>query len=412
MEKSQQLLKEQLLYVQQNSPFYQQWFSKHGFDANDFTLANFKQLPLTSKEQLAEYNQEFVSVPKNEIIDWVTTSGTLGSPVSFALNEHDLQRLALNEELSFQQIGVTKNDVVQIMTTLDRRFMAGLAYFLGLRKLGASVVRAGSGLPQLQWESIERFSPTYLVCVPSFLLKLASYAQKNGIDINKTSVKAAICIGEALRDANNQPTKLAQKINTLWNIELFSTYASTEMSTAFSECPKHQGLHIQNELIFTEILDDNGEEVAQGEIGELVVTPLKIQTMPLVRFATGDMVKKISETYSETGTNLISSVLGRKKQMIKYKGTSLYPQQIDNALNYFELIEDYQIIIKKDEFLNDEIDIKISFLNENYNLKEIEEYMQSQLRVKPNLIFMESSDLHKIIFNENHRKPQRLVDLR
>jgi len=110
----------------------------------------------------------------------------LGKPVSLALNNADLDRLTINELESFKIAGVHKEDVVQITTTLDRRFMAGLAYFLGLRKLGAGIVRTGSGLPQLQWDSIERFKPKYIVAVPSFLLKMDGVCNNTIQSIIKT----------------------------------------------------------------------------------------------------------------------------------------------------------------------------------------------------------------------------------
>src|SRR5690606_39897525 len=99
-------------------------------------------------------------------------SGTLGEPVSFFLNDNDLERLAYNEMLSFRCAGVQKGDLVQLMTTIDRRFMAGMAYFLGLRKLGAGIVRVGAGVPPMQCDSILRYKPRYVIAVPSFILTL------------------------------------------------------------------------------------------------------------------------------------------------------------------------------------------------------------------------------------------------
>src|SRR5690606_1723504 len=188
------------------------------------TYAGFNKIPLTSKEDLQLYNDKFISIPKEDIIDHVTTSGTLGKPVSLMLNEADLQRLTFNEYESFKMAGVHKEDVVQITTTLDRRFMAGLAYFLGLRKLGAGIVRTGSGLPQLQWDSIERFKPKYIVAVPSFLLKMVEYAKENSIDYKNSSLKAAICIGEPVRKIDYELNTLGERIKELWDIEIFSTY--------------------------------------------------------------------------------------------------------------------------------------------------------------------------------------------
>src|SRR5690606_26965113 len=143
----------------------------------------------TTKTDLQLYNDDFLCVPKHEILDYATTSGTLGDPVTFGLTDNDLDRLAYNELLSFRCAGVQKGDLVQLMTTIDRRFMAGLAYFLGLRKLGAGIVRVGAGVPPLQWDSILLYHPKYLIAVPSFLLKMIDYAEENNIDYKNSSVK-------------------------------------------------------------------------------------------------------------------------------------------------------------------------------------------------------------------------------
>lgn len=406
-------IKKQLIYTQENSPYYQAVFNEISFEAKSSSPQDFLRIPVTRKKDFAQHNEKFRSIPKVDIIDYVTTSGTTGKPVTIALNEHDLQRLAQNEENSFRMAGVTSTDVVQLTTTLNRRFMAGMAYFLGLRKIGAGIVRVGSGVPELQWESIERFQPSYLVAVPSFLLRLVDYAVSHNIDFNKSSVKAAICIGESLRDINGQPNALKRKINKDWNIELFSTYASTEMSTAFTECNAHHGNHIQEDLIFTEILDKVGNPVPDGEIGELVVTPLQTQTMPIVRYATGDLVKKISATCScGRRTKRVSAVLGRKQNLLKYKGTTLYPEQIKNTLVDFDGIDDYIILVTSDSVHNDSLKIVVSDQISANDQQRLKSHLRAKLRVVPNLVLWDSEKIKRKVFDQNQRKTARFIDER
>src|SRR5690606_25044201 len=164
------------------------------------SLEDLHKIPVTTKDDLQKYNDEFLCVDKTKIADYVTTSGTLGDPVLIALSENDLNRLAYNEELSLQCTGLSKKSEIQLTTTMDRRFMAGLAYFLGARKSGIGIVRVGSGIPELQWDTIKRINPDTLICVPSFLLKLIEFAEENNIDYQNSSVKKAICIGEPLRN--------------------------------------------------------------------------------------------------------------------------------------------------------------------------------------------------------------------
>ncbi|HLV45674.1 MAG TPA: hypothetical protein VKY32_01410, partial [Flavobacterium sp.] len=145
-------LREMLLYLKEKSPFYQERFAQHNIDISSVqTLEDLHPIPVTTKTDLQLRNKDFFCVPMSEIIDYSTTSGTLGKPVSFGLTDNDLGRLAYNEAISLACTGIQKGDVVQLMTTIDRRFVAGLAYFLGLRKLGAGVIRIGAGTPQLQW---------------------------------------------------------------------------------------------------------------------------------------------------------------------------------------------------------------------------------------------------------------------
>lgn len=410
--KNEELLKKQLSYAVANSPFYKKRFTDCKIDIEGIqSYEEFRKIPITTKEDLQNYNEEFIAVRKEEIIDYVTTSGTLGNPVSFALNDTDLDRLAENERLSFEMVGVSKSSVVQLTTTLDRRFMAGMAYFLGLRKLGAGIVRTGSGLPGLQWESIERFKPDFLVAVPSFLLKMIDFANQNGIDYKNSSIIAAVCIGEPLRNPDFSLNSLGQKIKDLWDIELFSTYASTEMGTAFTECEYHKGNHSLPDLIFSEVLDENQNPVESGEIGELVVTPLQTQTMPLVRFATGDMVKFYGQNCDCGRKSMrISTPVGRKKQMIKLKGTTLYPQQIINLLTAFQPLKIFVIEASLNENQTDEILIRIP--NDFAETSKLQEHLQAGLKVKVSLEKTSVEILQQLKFPKESRKPKVFHDFR
>jgi len=408
-------LKELLAYLNEHSNYYKRVFEKNDIDIKTINvLEDLIKIPITTKDQLQQFNDDFLCVPKHKIIDYVTTSGTLGDPVTFALTDNDLERLAYNEAISFACAGVQHNDVLQLMTTMDRRFMAGLAYFLGVRKLGAGIIRVGAGIPELQWDSILKFKPTYLIAVPSFLLKLIEYAQQHDIDVNASGVKGVICIGEPLREQDFSLNTLSKKIKAYWNIELFSTYASTEMNTAFTECEKLQGGHHHPELIIVEILDDNNNPVAKNEVGELTITTLGVEAMPLLRFKTGDMVK--AHTHAcECGRNTLrlGPVVGRKKQMIKYKGTTLYPPAMHNILNDFNDVENYIIEISHNSIGTDEILIKIATQTPTQVLlQNIKDHFRAKLRVSPKIEFHDKKDLQKLQFPTLSRKPIVVIDKR
>ena len=408
-------LQELLQYLESNSPFYQKLFKENNIQISDIqTLEDLQKIPTTSKNDIQQNNDDFFCIPQNQIVDYSTTSGTLGDPVTFGLSDKDLERLAYNEAISFACAGIQKGDVVQMITTIDKRFMAGLAYFLGLRKMGASVVRMGPGIPELQWDSIFRYQPKYLITVPSFLLKMIDYAEKHGIDYKNSSVYGAVCIGESIKNQDFTDNILSQKIKEKWNIQLFSTYASTEMSTAFTECEHQVGGHQHPELIITEILDDEGNSVKDGESGELTITTLGVEALPLLRFKTGDLVKAhYGACQCGRNTMRLGPVVGRKQQMIKYKGTTLYPPAMNDILNDFEGVLCYQIVIQSNEIGLDEIIIKLSTEREDESFEgEVRDHFRAKLRVSPKIEMVNFDILSKTVFNPNSRKPITFIDLR
>ncbi len=408
-------LRELFTYLNTNSPYYRRLFQKHKISGGDVqTLKDLTRIPTTSKEDLQKYNDDFLCVAKNKIIDFVTTSGTLGEPVTIGLTDADLDRLAYNEAISFACAGITEEDVLQLTTTLDRRFMAGLAYFLGARKLGAGIIRVGAGIPELQWDTIHKFSPSYLIVVPSFLLKLMEYAEQHGIDVNGSGIKGAICIGEPLRNQDFSLNVLTEKIKSAWDLKLYSTYASTEMSTAFTECSEQQGGHHHPELIIVEILDEDENPVADGAEGELTITTLGVEAMPLLRFKTGDIVSAHSSPCGcGRNTLRLGPVVGRKKQMVKYKGTTLYPPAMHNALNDFPEVDLFVIEIYHNSIGTDEIRIKITSRTPSEALmQKIKDHFRSKLRVTPGIEFVPKAEIQKLRMSKLGRKPISIIDKR
>ncbi|MFT3932348.1 MAG: AMP-binding protein [Chitinophagaceae bacterium] len=413
--RQQEKLQQTLAYLQQHSPFYQQLFDEHSINiASIKTLKDLQQLPLTTKEDLQQRNNDFLCVPKNKVIEYTSTSGTLGSPVTIALTENDLQRLAFNEYSSFLCADGSANDIYQLMLTLDRQFMAGMAYYSGIRKMGAGIIRVGPGVPSLQWQTIQRIQPTAIVGVPSFILKLIQYAKEHGIDINNSSVKKAVCIGENIRNTDFSFNILGKKITEAWNIQLYSTYASTEMQTAFTECGAGRGGHLNPELLIVELLNEKNEAVAAGEAGEVTITTLGVEGMPLLRYKTGDICMYVDETCScGRNTLRLTPVLGRKKQMIKYKGTTLYPPALFDLLNEMEEVQDYIAEVYSNDIGMDEVLLHILPSNASEETdRRIRAYLQAKLRVSPHVKYITAVEMQKIQFPEGSRKPIKFIDKR
>jgi len=404
-----------LSYLQNRSSFYQKTFREHHINISNIkALSDLSFLPTTSKTDIQQHNWEFLCVESREIKEYTATSGTLGSPVTIALTQNDLRRLACNEHHSFLCAHGKPEDIYQLMLTLDRQFMAGMAYYMGIHELGAATVRTGAGLPSMQWETILRLQSNSLVAVPSFLLKMIDCAKEQGISLKHSPVEKAVCIGESLRNADFELNALGKKITDDWNIKLFSTYASTEMQTAFTECEAGTGGHHQPDLILFEILDEEGNQLQEGEYGEVTITTLGVEGMPLLRYRTGDICCYY-ESPCRCGrkTRRLSPVLGRKQQMIKYKGTTLYPPALFEILNSITFIKEYVVEVFTNDIGTDELKIHLHTLlpvdDCEYKLRPL---LQSKLRVAPMLQFHSSASIQQMQFPANSRKQVRFIDNR
>ncbi|MFT4680670.1 MAG: phenylacetate-CoA ligase [Granulosicoccus sp.] len=402
-----------LRYAQAHSPYYRNEFlnlNKKKIQIQDFSeVAN---LPITTKDNLATHQDEFLSAPMSEVRDIATTSGTLGDPITVYVTESDLDRLALNEAGSFEIAGCDDTDTFQLLTTIDKRFMAGLAYFLGARKLGARMIRSGPGALEIQWDSILKYLPTVLIAVPSFVPKLIEHARKKGIELSKTSVKKIIGIGEPLRNADLTPNHLAKAITDHWNVTLFSTYASTETATAFTECEHGTGVHIQPDLCYLEVLNENNEQVGNGELGEVVVTPFGVQGLSLIRYRTGDICTYYdSPCPCERDGARLGPIIGRKQQMLKLKGTTLYPNAVIDLLTKTDDVGTFILEATSDKLGLDELTIKVNLKN-GLTAEKLSDMLSDKLRVSPRVLEESSIQINQKKFDENSRKPKVFFDVR
>lgn len=406
------LLVEHLRLLAERSPWYRARFRELRLHPQDIrSVDDLSHLPFTRNSDLEAHNDAFLCVPRRQVIDHVTTSGTTGRPVPVLLDENDLQRLAANEHNALSLAGITPDDVVQLMTTMDRRFMAGLAYFQGARSLGAGVVRVGPGAPALQWESIERFGTTALITVPSFLIRLLEHARAHGIDPARTPVRKAICIGEPIRDADGQWNNLGRRIKESWNIELLGTYASTEMATACPERWEGSGHLVQPQLALVEVLDENDRPAPPGGTGEVVVTPFHVSAMPLLRYRTGDIVRWFHGPIQGDGQGrYLGSVLGRRDQRLKVKGTTLFPAQVLDAMATLPVIPNFVVICTTDEMGGDELEILVDL--DEQHVAPLKEQLGSLLRTTPRITTMPSSAIDTLKWPRDSRKPHLFIDRR
>ena len=410
------LLHNALVYLRDNSRYYQRMFDKYSIDIDRIRhIEDLVKIPFTEKKDLQLFNDDFLCCDKSKVIDYVTTSGTLGDPVTFGCTEKDLQRLAYNEKKSFECAGLKPGNIVQLMTTIDKRFMAGLAYFLGIREMGASVIRVGNGIPELQWDTIKRLKPDTIMCVPSFILRLIQYAEDHGIDYRNSSIKRIIGIGEGLRDQNFELNLLGRKIKEKWDVDLFATYSSTEMGATFSECEYGCGGHVHPELIIVEVIGEDGLPVPDGEVGEIVVTTLGVEGMPLLRFRTGDIAAKRTEQCKcGRWSYRLTPLVGRKNNMIKLKGTTIYPPAINDVLDNADYVENYVVVVRDSDAGTDDVVVRLGLKYEpDFDaVKDLKDRFRSRIRVAPKIEVLPVPEIAAINFPAKSRKPVKFIDER
>lgn len=397
-------------YVKASSPFYKRHFD--GIElTSDFNKADLKAFPFTTKDHLSENNRDFLCVPISDIAEYVTTSGTSGEPVTIYLTKKDLIRLADNEKTSLMTTGATSDDIFQLMTTIDKQFMAGLAYYLGVQEIGGGMIRIGPGVPALQWKSILLNKPTVLIAVPSFIVNLLDFAKNNQIDFQNSSVRSIICIGEPISEDNLQHNVLGNRIVKDWNVKLYSTYASTEMAAAFTECEAQNGCHLNDELLYLEVINDDNEDVKDGEVGEIVITNLGVQGTPLVRYKTGDLARVYYTSCACGRTSpRLGPIIGRKNQMIKFKGTTIFPNSIYEIFDGLPEVSCYKVEISKDYLQNDAITILLEkHIEKSATMNVIVAECQAKLRVVPHFVFLETDYLRSQVYKKNIRKPEKIV---
>jgi len=222
-----------------------------------------------------------------------------------------------------------------------------------------------------------------------------------------------VCIGEPLRDKDLNFLPVGLDLEKIWKAKAYSTYSSSEIISTFCECTAQAGGHLHPDLAVVEIVDANGRSLPCGQIGEIVVTPLRIEAMPLVRFKTGDISFLIDKPCACGRRSLrLGPILGRKKQMMKVQGTTLYPQAIYTCLEQIQGIMEYYISVSSAGLLSDNIEIYAAVNNPACTKTQIQEKLQAHLRVKPKVFICDEELIREQVYSPGFRKPVRFFDRR
>ncbi|MCL7487555.1 MAG: AMP-binding protein [Desulfobulbaceae bacterium] len=407
-----ELLRKHLAHAAR-APYYKKLFEKNNIRPEELsTLDDLQAIPFTDRQELDGHGDLFQTVPDEQIVDLSLTSGTTGPPVKVPYTTGDLQRLAFNETMAFWGAGIRPDDTCLIAVTLDRCFIAGLAYYNGLVQLGARAIRSGPGQPARQWELISMLRPTVIVGVPTFLLQVAKWGVDHGHDPSRAGIRLLVTIGEPIRRPDFSLTPLGQTLTDAWKCSIRGSYGATELETGLTECGAEKGGHIHPELSIVEIIDDQGNVLPDGRRGEMVFTPLGVEGFPLIRFKTGDITRKYTEECScGWKTARIGPIEGRVSQRLKVKGTTIYPETIFHVLQEIRQIDASYIEVRSAYDLSDEIRVVVGS-RASITEKEIGALLQARLRVRPEVSILDTQEVHNVMFKEGGRKPKRFFDLR
>ena len=322
--------REQIRNVYENSPFYKKKFREIGLNPDDIVCQeSIKKIPFTTKEELREaYPLGIQAVPDEGIVRIHSSSGTTGKPIIIPYTEKDTKDWAEMMARCFSLAGVGRKDRVQI-TPGYGLWTAGIGFQAGVEELGAMAIPTGPGNTFKQLQMMMDLKSTVFIGTSSYALVIAEEVQKQGLR-DKINLKKGIIGSERWGD------KMRGRIKDELGIELFDIYGLTEIygPGIAIDCNKHEGMHYWDDFLYFEIIDADGNPVEDGVEGELVITTIRKQGAPLIRYRTHDLTKIISEKCS-CGLDFprIDRIKGRTDDMIKIKGVNIYPGQIDDILS-------------------------------------------------------------------------------
>ncbi len=406
-------LKKVLSYVYNRVPHYRKKFEEARVKPEDLkSLEDIQKFPFTTKEDLfVDYPYGLLAVPKSEVIRVHTSSGTTGKPKAIFFTQKDIDTQAELIARCLVMTGCTKEDVLQNSMTYGL-FTGAFIMHYGAEKVGMFVVPAGPGNTERQIELMKLFGTTTLHMTPSYALYVSSVIKEKGIDLKKD-----LALKRAYLGAEPYSEETRRKIEEMLEIEVYNCYGLSEMGgpgVGF-ECPFKNGLHIWEDAYFIEIINpETGESVKEGELGELVITSLNREAMPLIRYRTRDLTFIIPEKCSCGRTHRrINRILGRSDDMFIVKGVNIFPQQIESVLMGIKgVAQNYQIVLKDYHNLIIRVEIEREFFDGRIERllalrEEITEKLRQEIQIKPKVELLEPG---KLPVSEG--KAKRVIDER
>ena len=401
--------------IASGAPYYKEVFKNKGISSDSIkTLDDFKKIPFTVKADMREH-YPFGLVAgdmKHEGVRIHSSSGTTGNPTVIVHSQHDLDSWANLVARCLYMVGVRNTDVFQNSSGYGM-FTGGLGFQYGAERLGALTVPAAAGNSKRQIKFIEDFHTTALHAIPSYAIRLAEVFHEEGRDASKSSLKTLIIGAEPHTDEQRK------KIEKLLGVKAYNCFGMTEMNgpgVAF-ECKEQNGMHIWEDCYLVEIINpETGELLPDGEIGELVLTTLDRDMMPLLRYRTRDLTRIIPGKCPCGRTHRrIDRIKGRSDDMFIIKGVNIFPMQIEKILMQFAELGSNYLITLETKNNQDEMDVEVELNDlstDNYIelekvRKEITRQLKDEILVTPKLKLVKKGSIP-----QGEGKAVRVKDLR
>ena len=401
-------------HAYENVPFYRQRLKDAGIHPDDIkSREDIVKIPFTTKEHLREYYPfGLFAVPKDKIVRIHTSSGTSGKPKVVGYTRSDLENWINMVARCLYMVGVRQKDVFQNMVSYTF-FTGGLGFHYAAELIGATVVPAGTGNTERQIRYMLDFGTTVIHATPSYAMRIKEVAEAMNIKPDEIGLRIG-CFG-----AEPWSESTRKRLEDAFGLKAYDSYGLSEMNgpgVAF-ECEEQNGLHIWADHYFVEIVDKEGNPVAEGEKGELVLTPLTKEALPLLRYRTGDITFIMDDECSCGRTHpKIHRILGRADDMIVVRGINVFPSQIEHVLMQIPEVGDhFQVVITRNGSL-DELTVKVEMRDEVFTgeladlekiRQKVQKELQKELNLRTNVELVEKGTLQRF-----EGKAKRVLDLR
>lgn len=397
-------------------PFYGQRLAEAGVSAeNIHSLDDIRRIPVTTKDDLrGQYPTGLLCVPRAEIVRMHCSSGTTGTPTAICHTRNDLNSWADLMARSMYMVGIRGEDVFQNMSGYGL-FTGGLGIHFGAERLGCLTIPAGAGNSRRQLKLIKDFCTTVVHILPSYALILGEKMQALGEDPRSLPLRVALVGAEPYTE------EFRKRIEQLFDMKAYNSYGLSEMNgpgVAF-ECPVQNGMHVWEDAFLPEIVDpQTGSPVPEGEVGELVMTTLCRQGMPILRYRTRDLTRFLpGECVCGRKHRRIDRILGRADDMFIIKGVNIYPMQVEEVVMSFPEVGQNYLIVLENDGLADVIKVQVEireefFVEDMRQLQNIQKAIARRLRdeilVTPKVELVQSDSLPKT----DGGKAVRVIDRR